>query len=268
MSFFHSKKFKYIQNFIFGVGAAIVMVGAASKITHQAILGVDGNLWILIGLGTEAILFLMSGIVPPHDDYYWQKLYPGLDEYEGVVEGAPSKDKKNLTASIDDMLEQAKLEQDTINRLGDNLRTLGDSVASLSDTSAASTATEAYTHSANEAAAALAGVKSSYSNAAEAMSKLANASESTSEYHEQVQMVTKNLASLNAVYEIELQDTNTHLKQMNKFYDNLTQALSHMESSVDDAQRYSDNMSKLAGNLEKLNGVYGSMLSAMRGGNV
>ena len=73
MSFFHSKKFKYIQNFIFGVGAAIVMVGAASKITHQAILGVDGNLWILIGLGTEAILFLMSGIVPPHDDYYYYK---------------------------------------------------------------------------------------------------------------------------------------------------------------------------------------------------
>ncbi|MCP4122559.1 MAG: gliding motility protein GldL [Bacteroidetes bacterium] len=265
MSFFKSKKFKYFQNLIFGVGAAIVMIGAASKITHQSILGVDGNLWILIGLGTEAILFAMSGIVPPHEDYYWQKLYPGLDEYDGVVAGMDPGKKHEFTATLDDMLEQSKLEQETINRLGDNLKSLGENVSHLSTTADASVATEAYAKSATQAAEALNGVKSSYSSASEAMGKLAAASESTSQYHEQVQMVTKNLAALNAVYEIELQDTNTHLKQMNKFYDNLSSALGHLEGSMDDAQRYKDNMSKLAGNLERLNGVYGNMLNAMKG---
>lgn len=265
MAFYKTKKFKYWQNFIFGVGASIVMIGAAAKITHQAILGVDGNLWILIGLGTEAILFAISGLIPPHEDYYWQKLYPGLDQYGGEIPGMDPTKKHEFTATLDDMLEQAKLEQETIDRLGENLRALGDNVSSLSTVASASVATDNYTRSANEAAEALASVKSSYSSASDAMEKLGHASEDTSKYHEQVQNVTKNLAALNAVYEIELQDTNTHLKQMNKFYDNLSEALSHLEGSVEDAQKYKDNMSRLAGNLERLNNVYGNMLSAMRG---
>ena len=265
MAFYKTKSFKYWQNFIFGVGAAIVMIGAASKITHQAIFNVDGNTWILIGLGTEALLFAISGLIPPHEDYYWQKLYPGLETYGGEVPGMDPNKKHEFTATLDDMLEQSKLEQETIDRLGDNLRALGDNVSNLSGASEASVATENYARSANEAADALASVKSSYSNAAEAMDKLGNASDDTSRYHEQVQNVTKNLAALNAVYEIELQDTNTHLKQMNKFYDNLTTALGHLEGSMDDAEKYKHNMAKLAGNLERLNGVYGNMLSAMRG---
>jgi gliding motility-associated protein GldL len=265
MAFYKTKSFKYWQNFIFGIGAAIVMIGAAAKITHQAIFGVDGNLWILVGLGTEAILFAISGLIPPHEDYYWQKLYPGLDEFGGEVPGMDPTKKHEFTATLDDMLQQSKLEQETINRLGENLRALGDNVSSLNGAASASVATENYAKSANEAADALASVKSAYSNASAAMEKLGAASETTSKYHEQVQNVTKNLAALNAVYELELQDTNTHLKQMNKFYDNLSTALSHLEGSVDDAKKYKDNMSKLAGNLEQLNSVYGNMLGAMRG---
>lgn len=266
MAFYKKKSFKYWQNFIFGVGAAIVMIGAASKITHQAILGVDGNLWILIGLGTEAILFAISGLIPPHEDYYWQKLYPGLDDYDAEVAGGRPQKEKKLTATIDDMLESAKVEQETINRLGENLKVLGQNVNELSKSANTAAATDNFSKSANEAAQALAEVKASYTGASAAMGKLAGASEDTAKYHEQVQHVTKNLAALNAVYEIELQDTNTHLKQMNKFYDNLSSALGHLEGSVDDAKRYKDNMSQLAGNLEKLNGVYGNMLSAMRSG--
>ena len=97
------------------------------------------------------------------------------------------------------------------------------------------------------------------------MSKLANASEDTAKYHEQVQVVTKNLASLNAVYELELQDTNQHLKAMNKFYGTLSQTLGTLEDSVEDSKIYKENMAKLANNLQKLNSVYGNMLGAMRG---
>jgi gliding motility-associated protein GldL len=69
---------------------------------------------------------------------------------------------------------------------------------------------------------------------------------------------------LNAVYELELQDTNTHLKAMNKFIGSLSTAMSHLEGSVDDAARYKESMAKLSVNVEKLNGVYGNMLTAMR----
>lgn len=107
-------------------------------------------------------------------------------------------------------------------------------------------------------------MKTSFAGAADAMGKLSSASEAAGKYHEQVQIVTKNLAALNAVYEIELQDTNTHLKTMNKFYSSLTNAMSQLEGSVEDTSKYRDNMAKLAVNIEKLNSVYGNMLSAMR----
>ena len=81
MSFIKSKGFKYFKNFIIGVGAAVVMVGALMKITSHPM----GNTFITIGLLTEAFLFLMLGLLPPEKDYYWEKLYPGLDAYSANI---------------------------------------------------------------------------------------------------------------------------------------------------------------------------------------
>ncbi len=81
MAFHKSKGFKYLKNFIIGVGAAVVMVGALAKIlSHPA-----GNTLITAGLLTEAFLFLMLGVLPPEKDYYWEKLYPGLDNYSSQL---------------------------------------------------------------------------------------------------------------------------------------------------------------------------------------
>ena len=62
------------------------------------------------------------------------------------------------------------------------------------------------------------------------------------QFHEQVQVLTKNLSSLNTIYELELQDTNNHLKAMNRFYNNLVQASDAMSGSVDDAKKAHDQI--------------------------
>jgi gliding motility-associated protein GldL len=67
------------------------------------------------------------------------------------------------------------------------------------------------------------------------------------------------------MYELELQDSNNHLKAMNNFYSNLAQASQSMHSSVADAKRAHEQITKLAGNLSNLNTIYGNMLSAMQG---
>ena len=67
------------------------------------------------------------------------------------------------------------------------------------------------------------------------------------QFHEQVQVLTKNLGSLNAIYEIELQDTNNHLKAMNNFYGNLSAASQTMQNSVEDAKKAHEQIAKLAG---------------------
>lgn len=263
-SFFKSKGFKAGKNFVFGVGAAVVIIGALLKILHHPL----ANIALIVGMSVEAIIFAFSGIIPPEPDYYWEKIYPGLDEYDGTVKaaalGVAAGDKKSMTDELDKMLEKAKIDQGAINRLGENLGGLSSNISKLTSVADTALSTNEFSNNAKEAAAALSKVKTSYEGAANAMGLMANASEATGKYHEQVQAVTKNLAALNAVYELELQDTNTHLKAMNKFIGNLSAAMGHIEGSLEDSAKYKDGMSKLATNLDKLNGVYGNMLAAMR----
>jgi len=97
------------------------------------------------------------------------------------------------------------------------------------------------------------------------MSEMANATKDAKAYHEQVQTVTKNLGALNAVYELEYQDANKHLKSMNAFYGNLSSAMQNMSEASKDTEQFKGELSKLTTNLTSLNKVYGSMLTAMKG---
>jgi hypothetical protein len=76
-----SKLFKYIKNLMIGVGASIVLIGALFKIMSWEY----ADQMLIFGMVTEAILFLFLGLIGPEKDYYWEKLYPGLDNYSGVV---------------------------------------------------------------------------------------------------------------------------------------------------------------------------------------
>ncbi len=81
-----------------------------------------------------------------------------------------------------------------------------------------------------------------------------------------MQRVTKNLSSLNAVYEMELQDAQAHIKTINNFYESLGGAMNNMVEASKDAEAYRTEVASLTKNLRDLNGIYGGMLSAM-GGN-
>ena len=76
-----SKGFKYLKNLLIGVGASVVLIGALFKIMSWPY----ADEALIIGMGTEAVLFLFLGLIGPDKDYYWEKLYPGLDDYSGAV---------------------------------------------------------------------------------------------------------------------------------------------------------------------------------------
>ena len=257
--FLESPGFKYLRNLIIGVGASIVMLGALWKITHRP----GADLMLTIGLVTEAFIFALQGILPPKKDYYWEKLYPGLDRSAGGVKG---KAGESITGQLDTMLDKAKLEPAMIDRLGSNLGKLGDNVEKMSELSEVGAATNQFSEKTREATLALSDMKTAYSKATEAMSLLGEVGLDTQKYHVEVQNVSKNLAALNAMYEMELQDTNNHLKAMNKFYGNLTNAINVMNESATDAEKYRENMMELNRNLNSLNNVYGNMLAAMSTG--
>jgi len=263
--FFETERGKRIKNLIIGVGASVVLLGALFKLQHWQ----GASQMLIVGMCTEAFIFFLLGILPPHKDYYWEKIYPELDlapDEEELTKVADKATHGTLTQQFDNLLESANVDQDLIRRLGDNLNKLGDNLNKLSDVADASAATGEYTEKAKQAANALTEMKKAYAEATSAAELLASGADETKKYHEQVQQVSKNLAQLNAIYELELADTNSHLKTMNKFYGTLSSAIENLNDSVEDTKKYKTEISGLAKNLGHLNSIYGNMLSAMQMG--
>jgi len=186
-------------------------------------------------------------------------LVEALPKLAGGTSGNPALDK------MDKMLQEADITPTSLGRLSEGFKKFGATVDGIKDASGALAATTEYTNKTKEAAAALDGMKGAYQNATNTITSFNAAADSTKQFHSQVQVLTKNLGSLNAIYELELQDTNNHLKAMNSFYGNLVKASETMQGSVADAKKTQEQIALLAKNLGNLNQVYGNMLSAMQG---
>lgn len=270
--FFKTARGQVVLNFIFAFFAAVVILGALFKIRHWPF----ADQMITLGLASEVVVFLvMAFLVPPPEEPHWQRYFPDINMHPDLdpnfkptplTLGSVNSGNPALT-KLDDMLREADITPANLGRLSDNFKKLGSTVDNMSDISDVVAATGDYTAKTREAASAMTTMKDAYLGAANGISHFNAAAEGTKQFHEQVQVLTKNLSSLNTIYELELQDTNNHLKAMNKFYSNLTQASEAMQGSVEDAKKAQDQIALLANNLGRLNSVYGNMLTAMQGRN-
>jgi len=270
--FFETKQGKYLKNLIIGVGASVVLLGALFKIQHWQGAGI----MLTAGMLTEAFIFSLLGLLPPHKDYYWERYYPNLDEnphieaYRSGRKFEPTPiagitKTGSATASLDKMMEEAQINPANLRRLNENFQRFGQTVDQMKDISDVTAATNTYSAAARETAEALGQMKETFTGASRTMTVFNNAAEDTATFHQQVQVLSRNLGSLNQIYEVELQDANNHLKAMNKFYSNLVSASDAMASSAEDAKAAKDQIALLAKNLNTLNQVYGNMLAAMQG---
>jgi gliding motility-associated protein GldL len=248
---------------IYGIGAAVVIVGALFKIEHWA----GADLMLIVGLSTEAVIFFLSAFQPAHKEHDWSLVYPELNEGYDPSTGAIAENTgKGLTMKLDDMMKNANITPESISSLGQGLNRLSTTTQQLSSLGEATNVTDEYTKKVRTAAASLEKINEAYSNTVEAISAMSNATSDAKEYHMQVQNVTKNLGALNAVYEMELQDANTHLKSMNQFYGTLSKAMDNMTQAGKDTEQFQKEVAGLTTNLTSLNRVYGNMLNAMRAG--
>jgi gliding motility-associated protein GldL len=234
------------------VAAAVVIWGALRKILHTS----DADWWLKIGLGTEAGVFLVYGVL-------YLMFPPVKEEYEGAVKAVPMGNP--ALNSMDKMLQEADITPANLKKLGEGFQKLGTTVTGMSEVGDVVKSTGDFSAKTKEATAAIGSMATAFTASANTMSSFNNASESAKGFHEQVQVLTKNLSSLNTIYELELKESNNHLKSLNSFYGQLNEASKAMMSSVDDATKAKEQISSLATNLGKLNAVYGNMLNAMQG---
>ncbi len=238
-------------------GAALVIWGALRKITHAG----DADMWLWIGLTTEAIIFSVYGIL--------YAIYPPIkdashDEEQFSVAGAQTRAG---FAAMDKMMLEADITPDTMKKLGDGFKQLNTTVTGLGGITETVAATDEFAAKTREVTGTLDKVKDAYTTAASSVSAFNTATEGAKQFHDQIQVLTKNLSSLNTIYELELQESNNHLKALNAFYGKLSETSNSMLNSAEDAKKVQEQIGSLATNLGRLNGIYGNMITAMQGRN-
>jgi gliding motility-associated protein GldL len=259
---------------VYGIGAAIVITGAMFKLLHLTGAGA----MLGVGLTTEAIIFFLSAFEPKKHEPDWTKVYPELaEDYDGPVgaRSVKSKSGDSVSRKLDTLMESNKIGPELVESLGRGMRSLSETTFKLGKLGDAAMATSQYSDSMKAAASTVGQVNKTISESVSSMVEMANVSKDAAlqmgnvskdsrEYHTQVQNVTKNLGALNAVYEMELQDANSHIKAMNKFYSNLTSSMDSMAQATEDSEQFKVEINKLTSNLTKLNNIYGGMINAMK----
>jgi gliding motility-associated protein GldL len=241
---------KIVDVFV-SVAAAVVIWGALRKILHSP----DADMWLKIGLTTEALVFLVYGVL--------YLMYPAVGEAHGA-KLAPAA-TGNVLGSLDKAMLEADITPANLNKLGDNFKKLNTTITNMNNISDVVAVTGDYTARTKEVTQALAQVKDAYVGAANSVGAFNAASDGAKVFHDQIQVLTKNLSSLNTIYELELQESNNHLKTLNSFYGKLAETSNTMLSSAEDAKKVQAQIGDLASNLGRLNSIYGNMLSAMQG---
>ncbi len=244
-----SRPIDRILNILVSAAAVPVLLGALFKITHAP----GADTWLKVGLYTESAIFLGYAL-----------LYLIAPPPEAPMAVAVADSGNPALKSMDKMLAEADITPTNLKKLGEGFQKLGVTVSGITEVGDVVKSTSDFGAKTKEATIAITSMSTAFNNSASTMSSFNNASESARGFHEQVQVLTKNLGSLNTIYELELNESNNHLKALNGFYGKMAEASQVMMNSVDDANKAKDQIGILANNLGKLNAVYGNMLSAMQ----
>jgi gliding motility-associated protein GldL len=271
-----TKKWKLFMAKLYGIGAAVVIVGAMFKIMHWPGAGA----MLVGGLSTEAVIFFFSAFEPLHEDPKWELVYPELalahdeefDLHAYIDEkgasgshggGGGGGSVTGITEKFESLLEEAKIDAELLNRLGDGIRTLSDNAEGLKAVSGAAAATDSYVASLEGASKQVKNLSATYEKASESLLGLTSSTEEGASFGEQLQKVSTNLAALNNVYELQLKGSSAHLESTEKFQAGVLEMMENLNASIQDTKTYKDNMAMLSRNLTDLNQVYGNMLKAM-----
>ncbi len=274
-----TKGWKNFMAKLYGLGAAVVIVGALFKIMHWPGAGP----MLVVGLTTEAIIFIFSAFEPLHEELDWTLAYPellGIDDEEGGGHGhgrraKPAEAGAGGLSEIDRLLlKSVDNDKGIFDQIGKGLKSLSETASNLTDISAATVATKSYTQNMQKAADSVNQFSDAYKSSAdsvthssdnlsEAYNKLTNQMKvevdfaavvkGNENYSQKITSLNKNLSALNAVFEVQLQEMD------------LETMVKDLHGTVAVAHKYSVHMTELTAKVETLNGIYGNMLGALRG---
>lgn len=192
-----------LTNMIYGLGAAIVIVGALFKIQHWPY----GSEILTIGMIVEALVFTYSAFEKQIGDLDWSLVYPELSGGLGKAKSkkeAPKDAEGLLSQKLDNLLKEAKIDGELMASLGDSIKNFEGAAKGISPTVDSISAQKKYGEELSLAAAQMESLNSLYKVQMEAANRQATineeAVENATKLKEQMQSLASNLSSLNGVY--------------------------------------------------------------------
>ncbi len=260
---FETKKGKKMMGLLYGMGAAVVIVGALFKIEHWP----GASAMLITGLSVEALIFAVSAFEPPHSEVDWTLAYPELAGIEDdELTAISSRKGGSASQELDQMLEEAKIGPELIESLGIGFKSLADHTSKLNDISEVGAASTEFVGNIKDASSKMVNLSASYEAASETLTGLTVSSEDSSAYSESLKNVSSKLSELNNVYELQLKSASQHTEASNSAFEGMETLMNNLQSSIEGTEKYKTNISELAENLSSLNKIYGNMLTAMNPG--
>ena len=295
--FFHwyeSYQGKSIVNIVYSAGASVVIVGALFKILHWP----GASQVLMLGMFTEAFLFLIGTLERPHPEFHWDNVFPQLLEYGTKPELLEEKSKQArptllgagvagspvtatglnaASATPAAPAEGAKvqsLKEDEVKALKEGISELAKTASQLSELgkvadkgvklgeklAAAEEAAAAYTSKLSAAGAATdsyaAATAALAQNYAQISTDVKAAADQTKAYKAGVEEVGQKLASLNSIYELQLQTVNAQIEAQKG-------AAVAAKEAADAQAAFATSAKQLQKQVADLNGIYGNMLNAL-----
>jgi gliding motility-associated protein GldL len=197
---------KKAMNFAYGMGAAVVIIGALFKITHFELGPLTGTLMLSIGLLTEAFIFALSAFEPVDHELDWSLVYPELAGGDAKKKDAkkPEDAQGLLSSKLDAMLKEAKIDGELMSSLGNSIKNFEGAAKAISPTVDSMNGQKKYAEEMAIAAGQMESLNGLYKIQLESASKNAQINDEIAQNNlklkDQMQSLTSNLSSLNNVY--------------------------------------------------------------------
>ena len=273
-----SKGYKNFMSKLYGWGASLVILGALFKIMHYP----GAGLMLLIGMGTEALIFFASAFEPMHVEPDWSLVYPELwgiyhPEEAEALGWEPKKidaTGKTVTQELDKMLADAKIGPELIASLGEGMKSLSENANKLSGVADAAAATDGFVTNLGAAADSVSGLKDVYDKTAVSLNKTIgvndefvdtvksatnNANESAGAFKSVANAINNDVAATEEYVESIKSATNAAHALAQKYTqsaESLTKSAEAIDFSAVDGQSYGDQIQRITKNLSALNAVY------------
>jgi gliding motility-associated protein GldL len=266
MGLFSFTKTRFYRNFmakVYGLGAAVVLVGALFKINHYP----GADIMLIIGLGTEAIIFMFSAFEPPHVEPDWSLVYPELAGMYGGVKNKELKKRMSPTERLDEMLKKAQIEEATIERLGEGMSKLSDNASKLNHVTDAAVVSEEFyknlktaSGSAQELSYAFGKEVEATNQYSENMAKVNEGAGNLATAYTEVRDAIKTDVETTEVFTNSVKAATTSAQSLADSYEKSAELLSKSVSALDftavEGDAYNEQLRKIAENLSALNAIY------------